>query len=327
MSLYKRKGGETYYIDVRHNGRRVRRSTKTSDRAQAKRQHDEIAARLHRERTWGHTLYEALLAWMDARPRAEPEINRLKLIRRLYADRALADVTPESVETTFGPGRGPATYNRLMAIIRAALRIAKQRGWIDAVPALVQKHEAPAEARALTAEEWGRLREELPEHLRDMAEFAIATGLRFANVSMLEWERVDLDRALAWIPGPQAKARKAIGVPLPPAALRLLRGREQGYPWVFTYQGRPVWRISTAWRKACARAGLPGLRFHDLRHTWASWHAMNGTPLDVLQQLGAWRTRSMVERYSHLTPGYVAGYAANAAPKVRKRPRRGDSFA
>jgi len=57
----------------------------------------------------------------------------------------------------------------------------------------------------------------------------------------------------------------------------------------------------------------PGLTFHDLRHTWASWHVMGGTPLDVLRQLGGWADMTMVLRYAHLAPGYVAGYAENTA--------------
>ena len=45
---------------------------------------------------------------------------------------------------------------------------------------------------------------------------------------------------------------------------------------------------------------------------WASWHAQNGTPLDVLRKLGAWGSLQMVDRYAHLSPGYLAQYANNA---------------
>jgi integrase len=71
-----------------------------------------------------------------------------------------------------------------------------------------------------------------------------------------------------------------------------------------------VW--ANTWTGACKRAGVPGFRFHDLRHTWASWHAMAGTPLSVLQELGGWHSHEMVQRYAHLSPEHLA----NAAERV-----------
>jgi integrase len=66
---------------------------------------------------------------------------------------------------------------------------------------------------------------------------------------------------------------------------------------VFTCEGQPVEQVSTkAWYKALKRAGISSFRWHDLRHTWASWHIQNGTPLRVLQELGGWETASMVRR-------------------------------
>jgi len=68
-----------------------------------------------------------------------------------------------------------------------------------------------------------------------------------------------------------------------------------------------VW--ANTWEAACKRAGVPGFRFHDLRHTWASWHAMAGTPLSVLQELGGWHSHEMVQRYAHLSPEHLAAAA------------------
>jgi integrase len=82
---------------------------------------------------------------------------------------------------------------------------------------------------------------------------------------------------------------------------------------VFTYEGNPVKQVSTqAWYKALKRAGIESFRWHDLRHTWASWHVQNGTPLHVLQELGGWETPSMVRRYAHLAADHLAAYAGRA---------------
>ena len=71
-------------------------------------------------------------------------------------------------------------------------------------------------------------------------------------------------------------------------------------------------QVSTkAWYKALKRAGIDDFRWHDLRHTWASWHIQNGTPLHALQELGGWETASMVRRYAHLAADHLAAYASN----------------
>jgi len=73
---------------------------------------------------------------------------------------------------------------------------------------------------------------------------------------------------------------------------------------VFTYEGKPVVQVNTkAWRNALQRAGIFDFRWHDLRHTFATWHREAGTPTHELQRrLGGWKTQSMVERYAHVAP-------------------------
>ena len=81
---------------------------------------------------------------------------------------------------------------------------------------------------------------------------------------------------------------------------------------VFCYKGRVVTQLSTkAWYKALKRAGIENFRWHDLRHTWASWHVQNGTPLFALQELGGWESQEMVRRYAHLSAEHLASYADN----------------
>lgn len=80
--------------------------------------------------------------------------------------------------------------------------------------------------------------------------------------------------------------------------------------WVFTYRGRPLHAASqTAWYSALRRVGLEGFRWHDLRHTWASWHVQAGTPLLALKELGGWASLNMVLRYAHLALDHLAEHA------------------
>jgi integrase len=140
----------------------------------------------------------------------------------------------------------------------------------------------------LTREQAEKLLQDLPKQLAAMAQFTLETGLRRANVTGLQWSQVDLDRRQAWVHADQAKGRKPISVPLSCAAVEILRRQlGQHEKFVFTYHGKPVTQTSTkAWRLALSRAGIENFRWHDLRHTWASWHVQSGTPLHALQELG-----------------------------------------
>jgi len=93
----------------------------------------------------------------------------------------------------------------------------------------------------------------------------------------------------------------------------VLRRRWGQHPeFVFTYAGHPIkrWDILT-WQRACKKAGIADFRWHDLRHTWASWHVQAGTSLQTLMELGGWSSYEMVLRYAHLAGEHLHSAAAN----------------
>jgi integrase len=174
----------------------------------------------------------------------------------------------------------------------------------------------------LTHAQWESLRAELKPHQQPMVEFALYTGLRQSNVLQLRWDHVDLVRDMVWVDSGDTKGDKNIGVPLNKEAARVLKAIQGANPfWVFTFRGQPVAEIKTAFQAACIRAGVGrispeglyvGFTWHGLRHTWATWHAMNGTPMEVLQELGGWTDPRMVkEHYTHHVPGMKARYVDN----------------
>lgn len=82
--------------------------------------------------------------------------------------------------------------------------------------------------------------------------------------------------------------------------------------------GNPVSRANNhAWRKALVRTGIKDFSWHDLRHTWASWHIQNGTPAYVLQELGGWADSKMVLRYAHLSSEHLQSYAGNSGVTIK----------
>lgn len=315
MSLYKR--GQTWWIYLVHHGRRIRQSAQTDDRQAAQRAHDELRAKLWQRRAVsGATWREAVAAWLLASPRDDADKYRLASLS-IPDDLPLSDLTAAAVLDELA-GKKPATHNRYINLIHAILNLAKLRGWIDSVPVLERRKIPPSTFRWLTHQEWKKLEKELPAHLLPLARFAVYTGLRQYNVTHLQWSYVDMRRRTVTIPPDEAKGGKIISIPISNDAVAVLR-RQVGKDkvWVFPYEGHPLEQIKGAWGKACKRAGIV-CRWHDLRHTWASWQVQAGVPLQVVKELGGWASYSMVLRYSHLSPEHLRKWV-NRATKPRHK--------
>ena len=164
--------------------------------------------------------------------------------------------------------------------------------------------------RFLTREEADRLNANLPGHLGIIVRFALATGCRMSEILHLEWQRVDFGRRVAWLDPGTTKNGDGRGIPLNHDAVLALREVEGVHPrWCFAYEGRRMDAVGSAWKRGLRRAGIENFRFHDLRHTWASWHVMSGTRLPELMELGGWKSFEMVLRYAHLAPEHLANVA------------------
>lgn len=323
MSLYKRKDSSVWWLKIRHNGQVVQRSTGTEDKLKAQEYHDRLKAELWEQQRLGvkprRSWQEAVLRWMtetaDKRTHRQ-DVAKLKWLHtflgRLYLDEITLDVIDAVREARLKEGT-KTTVNRYLALLRAILRRARDDWeWLDKVPKVKLYKEAEGRERSLSPEQAKRLLDELQPHQRDMVLFSLLTGLRQANVLGLEWSRVDLDRGHAWIDSGTSKNRRSISVPLNDGAIEILLRQVGKHPErVFTYKGKPITNANTrAWRQGLKRAGVENFRWHDLRHTWATWHRRAGTPTHELQRLGGWRTASMVERYAHLAPDHLAESAA-----------------
>lgn len=319
MSLYQDPKGATWYVNISVNGQRIRRSTGTADKREAQQIHDQIKAGLWNRKKTGTTWEDACIDWLNAEPRGASDRYRLRALT--IPNHPLHDLTAAMIEPYLSTV--PATRNREANLVTAILNMARKRGHIERTPEIERKKIPIARVRWLTQDEWKRLDAQLPPHLQSLARFSITTGLRQHNATHLEWSQVDLQRKVAWIHADQAKAGKPIGIPLSDDALKVLRGQiGQHKQWVFPYKKKigdeyvyhPLEQIKGAWGKALERAKITDFRWHDLRHTWATWHVQAGTPLEVLQKLGGWASYSMVLRYAHFAPDHLAGYANNAKP-------------
>jgi integrase len=260
-----------------------------------------------------HTFDEAALRWIKEmghkRSLADDKLKMRRLrpfLQHLGVHQITADICHDVVNKA-APRVSHATKNRYLAWLRAVLNKAeKEWQWIDKAPHIGLQAESKRRIRWITPAEAQRLMDCLPTHLVPIVQFALATGLRKANVYGLRWDQIDMTRRTAWIHPDEAKAGRAIGVPLNQMAADAIRsqlGKHQDF--VFTFRGRRLTGHGSGFDEACRKAGLENFRFHDLRHTWASWLIQSGVGLAELQELGGWESVEMVRRYAHLAPEHL----------------------
>jgi integrase len=346
MSLFKRGTSPNWYYKLYPpgGGKPLQGSTGTRDAEKAREFHDRLKTDMWDQAKLGHkpryTWNDAIVRFIEDRDDlASIESTKVQLrwldsfldgvelgaIDKAKVDEMTRAKRREHVMVRTGEGLKaldrkvkPATVNRMLEVLGAVLAAAVEWEWLARFPKIAKLREPTKRVRWITQQEAAALLRNLPTHLADMAQFSLETGLRRANVTGLQWSQVDLARRMAWIHPDQAKARKAIPVPLSDAAITVLRrqvgkARDAAYvESVFVYRRKPVHQTSTkAWRKALTMTGIDDFRWHDLRHTWASWHVQNGTPLHVLKELGGWETTEMVQRYAHLSAPHLAAWVTS----------------
>ena len=234
MSL--RKRGGIWWVDVvAPNGERIRRTAETANKAQAQEFHDRLKSELWRiaklgerpRRTWD----DAVVRWIKEKSHkatAKADVSALRWLDPFLGGKDLPSITRVTLDKItdekLARGCSNATVNRMLALVRAILRkCVNEWEWLERAPQIRMLKEPIRRIRFLTHAEAQRLLDVLPPHLSDMAAFTLATGLRAANVTGLQWTQVDLVRRLAWVHADQAKAHKALPVPLNAEAVVLIR--------------------------------------------------------------------------------------------------------
>lgn len=324
--IYRRPNSRFWWFDtVLPNGQRLRGSSRTEDRSQAeaylaKLRHEafqETYLGVKPKRSWQEAVVRYLA--VKANLRSFKDVQRIMrnldpYLGKLMLHEITGDVIWSVIQGELKKGNMAATVNRYLATIRALLRMARDEWqWIDQMPKVRLLGGEVERDRWLTREEANRLISVCPPHLAALVRFALATGCRASEIRGLEWNRVDLERGTAWIN--QTKNGTPRGVPLNSDAISVLKEQVGKHPsFCFTYRGNPIgWELtSTAWCNALKKAGLDDFRFHDLRHTWASWHRQAGTSCDELKDLGGWKSRQMVDRYAK----YATDHLKVAASRI-----------
>ena len=328
MSIRQRNG--IWWVDLRTpSGKRIRQSTGTADKKAAQEYHDRVKAELWRMDRLGetpaHTYDEAAVRFLKASEGQKDFRTKVRHVvywRQYLGGRPVSSFTTETIMDVLPThvsyrrkGKvklAAATRNRYLSTIRRILNLCVEWKWLAAAPRLRPLEEPAIRVRWITQSQAIALIEAIPRQwLKDACAFALATGMRAGEILSLDFASVDMERRTAWVSADRAKSGRARPVPLNDEALAILERRKGTHDrLVFTRNGKPQTQIDPKmFGRACAKVGLEDFHFHDLRHTWASWHVQGGTPLFVLKELGGWETLEMVKKYSHLDPGHLAQYA------------------
>lgn len=235
--------------------------------------------------------------------------------------RADLDRLRVKLENTVSPKtkrkRSPTTTLKLLRVLSRMFKMARRWGVLDVNPADDLEKPSPSggKTRYLTPDEYEKLEAGAPPWLRPMLRLAVSTGLRLGEVAALEWKDVDI--AAGELHVSEATKTGARTVPLSEPARRVLKAsvrhvRSQFVFWQATEDGPESYAsnegrdlLSRSTRAAAVSAVLPGVGFHVLRHTAASWMVQAGVPLYEVQAMLGHSTPAMTQRYAHLAPDHL----------------------
>lgn len=291
-------------VEFQQGGVRVfRRLHQSATRQQAQALETKLRGDLFTAQRLGHQEEPSLAAtiqlWLEAtvsrkKDQRMPRQNAV-LLAEFVAGKSAREAPDAAREAIAAwSGLSPSTVNRRLAVLKAALHYAWRQGWIrDNLSGRIDRlREPPGRQVYLTRAEVARLATKADEPLRTAIKIAAYTGLRASELLIAV---PSADRKSVAVP--ISKTGKPRTVPVPAAISRLV-GR---LPLAVTYS-----QLNWSWRAARAAAGLPHARFHDLRHTCASWLINAGVDLFTVGAILGHTTPQTTARYAHLAHGTLA---------------------
>jgi integrase len=325
MGLYKR--GSVWWMSFTHHGEQLRRSTETEDKKLAIRIFDklrgDIATGKWFEGLEGEniTFRELMIKYMaeysaiNKAPRShERDKGLIKHLEPVFGNIVLTEITPRQIAEykvmRRQEGASPRTVNYELVLMGHAFNLAL-REWemVRENPVSKVRKEKVNNfiERWLTHEEEKKLVDASPKWLQEIIIFAIQTGFRESEILDLTWKQVDLNRRTITLY--EQKNKNVDTLPVSKTALHVLTQRYESRhgesPLVFVNEcGKRIFaqNLIRSFHAVIKKSGIERLRFHDLRHTFATRLVQNGVDLYRVQKLGRWKTTSMIMRYAHHYP-------------------------
>lgn len=231
----------------------------------------------------------------------------IECLKRYFGNKPLARITTAAVQEFYNKRMAettPSTANRhftvLNAIINKMLRLKLYRGENPCIG--VAKHkENPARTNYLTKEQVRDVLTYISGRSQEMVAFAIGTGMRLGEILRLDWKDIDLTNNIIHIYISKSGYQREVPI-MPSLKMLLLNMQPQPYGKVFTISDK---QVSADFKHALKQAGICDIRFHDLRHTFASHFMMSGGSITDLQRILGHSDLKLTQRYAHLSPTYL----------------------
>ncbi len=335
---YRRQDSAVWWVSYRDpNGKRLRRSTDTTDRKEADALEAKWKIESYRAKQWDEApprgLDELMLAYLTAhagKRSATRDIGIARHLRQAFGGLDVTDISGQRVrgyiQTRKDAGVKPGTINRELALLSTMLTYARVELEWDNVSNAVTGRKLPTpegRVRWLSRAEAARLivaARALPRArwLADFIILALHTGMRRGEILGMEWRRVDLAAGLIHLDGSGTKSGKRRSVPINATArmailtrLRWKATHAPGTEWVFSHlDGTRIADVKKSFHAACGKAQIADFRIHDLRHTCAAWLVSAGVELSAVRDLLGHASVQTTEIYAHLSPENVRAAVA-----------------
>ena len=239
------------------------------------------------------------------------DVSAVGALKRYFGSSYLSEIRVFDIESfkaaRLKEGVSKARVNRNLTILKKMFSKAVDWEYLKENPAQRVKRfpENSAKERTLREDEREKLLEACASHLQPIVLMALNTGMRRSEILGLRWNEVDFGKRTVRVE--RTKSGKARIIPINSllfSELQSLRKRTGHSDFVFLYPRtmQPIRNVKTAFSAAVRRAGLKGLRFHDLRHTAASKMVEAGIDLVTVSKILGHSTIQMTMRYAHPTP-------------------------
>ncbi len=241
-------------------------------------------------------------SWKDDR-------DRLKQFKVFIGAVYLDEISPIDIQRfkrfKLKEGVTKTTVNHYLKTLKRLFNIAIDWGYAETNPVTKIKmypENNTKRERILTQEEEKHLFEAAATHLKSIIILALNTGMRRGEILSLKWRNIDLQKGEILIE--KAKSGKSRVVDVNSVLFKELLNLRSANPnqehvFLNPKTGKPFTKLQTSFEGACRRAGIEGLRFHDLRHSVASRLIAAGVDIIKVKELLGHSTVKMTERYLH----------------------------
>ncbi|MFC1833191.1 tyrosine-type recombinase/integrase [Thermodesulfobacteriota bacterium] len=330
MGVFQKNGN--WWIDFYHQGQRIRRkvgpSKKVAEMAladvQVKKAKNDFLGVCEPKRIVFKDFAAEYLEYSRAN-KAQSSYERDETVVRahllpVWADYQLARITSKMIED-YKLKRlesvAPATLNREMNTIKSLFSKAVEWEYLKDSPAKPVKwiKTGKGSLRFLSQEEAQVFLDACKHadclHLYPVVVVALHTGMRRGEILRLQWQDLDFKRGKINVVSNESghtKNYESRSIPMSGTVQAVLRKhpRQLHSPYVFCNEkGEPFKDVDTSFGNALKRSGIPHFRFHDLRHTFASWLVMKGVDIRTVQELLGHKDLRMTMRYAHLAPDHM----------------------